>query len=117
VALTDFGGLVATNQIDIRPCFPDLGVCLFSPHSNRTNMNKNFFAGLFVGLGLLGIFAFRPVEKDKPVAVQKWEYKVLHIKPPISTQKTESEMNALGAEGWELVINESHSAIFKRPIE
>jgi hypothetical protein len=115
VALTDFGGLVAANQVDIRPCFPDLGVCLFSPHSNRTNMNKNFFAGLFVGLGLLGIFAFRPVEKAKPVTVQKWEYKVdnsLYTSPI----KLESKMNTLGAEGWEFVAAEG-PYFYKRPVE
>lgn len=76
-------------------------------------MNKNFFAGLFVGLGLLGIFAFRPVEQDKPVAVQKWEYKVVYWKHSFSTEKIESELNALGIEGWELV----QLPIYKRPIE
>jgi hypothetical protein len=117
VAFANFSGLVATNQIDIHPRFPDLGACLISPHLNRKLMNKNFFAGLFVGLGLLGIFAFRPVEEDKPVAVQKWEYKVVPLTMPTPTKKIESEWNALGAEGWEVVVQAASNFVFKRSIE
>ncbi len=39
-------------------------------------MNKNFFAGLFAGLCLLAIFAFKPAAEKPVVAVQKWEYKI-----------------------------------------
>jgi hypothetical protein len=78
-------------------------------------MNKNFFAGLFVGLGLLGIFAFRPVENEKPSTVQKWEYKV-DESINLTASKMESKMNTLGAEGWELVIS-GGSRIYKRPLE
>ncbi len=79
-------------------------------------MNKNFFAGLFVGLGLLGIFAFRPAEQDKHLAIQKWEYKVV-TKPFNPMAKTiEAAMQALGAEGWEFVAFTDYY-IYKRPIE
>lgn len=80
-------------------------------------MNKNFFTGLFVGLGLLLIVAFRPVEVKPPVESQKWEYKALFLSLPTKAEaKREAEFNALGQQGWELVSSSEAYAYFKRAL-
>ncbi|HEX2900617.1 MAG TPA: hypothetical protein VHS96_12925 [Bacteroidia bacterium] len=94
-------------------------------------MNKNFFAGLFAGLCLLAVFAFKPAAEKPVVAVQKWEYLEVTYKP--SLQKKEATYfisdgtgpttertfvaadgpscsiqvkNEMGKQGWELVSHE-----------
>jgi hypothetical protein len=95
--------------------------CIFSLSSSTqidTVMNRNFFAGLFVGLGLLAVFAFRPAGNEKPSDVQKWEYKVVHGKMG-GIEKMPPIMNAFGIEGWELVDvkDVDGTQFYKRPIE
>jgi hypothetical protein len=85
-----------------------LSLALSLPPQNLKNMNKNFFAGLFIGLGLLAIVAFRPA-----AAAQKWEYKVFNSVPP----KWEATLNADGQAGWEFVGVEGLYVILKRSIE
>jgi hypothetical protein len=75
-------------------------------------MNKNFFAGLFVGLGLLVVFAFRPTG-EKPV-VQKWEYKSIY--PTLGEKKLQEAFDLAGQEGWEYAGFGSFHW-FKRPIQ
>ena len=78
-------------------------------------MNKNFFAGLLAGLGLLAIVAFRPVRQVPSVGVQKWEYKRI-IGGPRKT--VDEDMKAAGEQGWELVTDHATGdLIFKRPME
>ena len=77
-------------------------------------MNKNFFAGLFLGLGLLAIFAFKPVEMKPEADVQKWEYKV-HTTS--TWPKREADLNAAGTQGWELIEIQGTYNIFKRPVQ
>ena len=77
-------------------------------------MNKNFFAGLFAGLCLLAIFAFKPAAEKPVVAVQKWEYKSVEVPMGI---KMGAKMNEAGQEGWELVAASGVVLFFKRPIQ
>ncbi len=76
-------------------------------------MNKNFFAGLFAGLCLLAIFAFKPAAEKPEVAVQKWEYKITMG----GWVKREAELNEAGAQGWELIQFEGGYWVFKRPVQ
>jgi hypothetical protein len=78
-------------------------------------MNKNFFAGLFAGLCLLAIFAFKPAAEKPVVAVQKWEY--THVQG--FGTKGMSEIKTLGEEGWEMTggITEGGYIFFKRPLQ
>lgn len=79
-------------------------------------MNKNFFIGLFMGLSLLLIFAFRPARDGKPLTEQKWEYKIGDWGG--NAEKTQLKMNTMGAEGWELVFfDAAYGFFYKRPIE
>jgi hypothetical protein len=79
-------------------------------------MNKNFFAGLFVGLSLLAIFAFRPAGNEKPSAVQKWEYKV--VRGESTLVSAQSKLDEMGAQGWELVsVLDYAFQFYKRPAE
>ena len=78
-------------------------------------MNKNFFAGLFVGLGLLAIFAFKPSESkpnSEAAVLQKWDY----YRVP-AAKVLESQIKVAGFQGWEMVAIEGDGDIwFKRPI-
>jgi hypothetical protein len=78
-------------------------------------MKRNFFFGLLAGLGLLLLVAFRPATNDSNVGVQKWEYKVIRMTLP--AEKRETDFNALGQEGWELVSNSESYAHFKRAVQ
>jgi hypothetical protein len=99
-------------------------ICLFCildslsfSHSpkNNTIMNKNFFAGLFAGLCLLAIFAFKPAAEKPVEGVQKWEYR--HVDVPYGI-KMDAKMNDAGQEGWELVtVVGTTVLLFKRPIQ
>jgi hypothetical protein len=75
-------------------------------------MNKNFFAGLFAGLCLLAIFAFKPAE-DKPAVLQKWEYYRISVATP---SVADAQMKVAGMQGWELVATLGNQTyLFKRP--
>ncbi len=87
---------------------------LFHLVKNNKDMNKNFFAGLFIGLGLLAVFAFRPAP-EKPAAVQKWEYYRI---PKASNSIADAQMKVSGLQGWELVaVTATGDYLFKRPRE
>ena len=84
---------------------------------NLKLMNRNFFAGLFVGLGLLAIVAFKPAgEKiDAPLPpAQKWEY----FRVPFATAKVaDAQLKVAGMQGWELeAIAPNGDYLFKRPL-
>jgi hypothetical protein len=79
------------------------------------NMNKNFFAGLFVGLGLLAIVAFKPTESKPEVGAQKWDYQTLVMG---WGSKLDVKLKELGQEGWELAgVGQTGGYIFKKPID
>jgi hypothetical protein len=81
-------------------------------------MNKNFFAGLFIGLGLLAIVAFKPAAEKPDAAVQKWEY--LDVSLPQSEDKRQAKTNEYGSQGWELVAMDGafgFHRVFKRPVQ
>ena len=45
----------------------------------------------------------------------KWEYKIEYIGTMVAANLMEKELNAAGADGWELVSIVENFAIFKRP--
>ncbi|MBP6720801.1 MAG: hypothetical protein KA239_00570 [Bacteroidia bacterium] len=78
-------------------------------------MNKNFFAGLFAGLCLLAIFAFKPAAEKPVVAVQKWEY--LTFRSSFG-KVLDAKLMEVGLQGWELAGTlEGIAYIFKRPVQ
>ncbi len=80
------------------------------------NMNKNFFAGLFVGLGLLAIVAFKPAATEQPTPLpQKWEYHRIIAQDP---KVADAQLKVAGLQGWELVSTQpTGHYFFKRPVQ
>lgn len=81
------------------------------------NSVARFSVVALVGLLLLagGIWQFAGAQGARDVAGQKWEYKRI-------ASDSETRLNELGAEGWELVAiasnnekNSVHFSVFKRP--
>ncbi len=77
-------------------------------------MNKNFFIGLFAGLCLLALVAFRPAATEKPAA-QKYDYMTLVMG---WGPRLDVKLKELGLEGWQLAgVGQTGGYIFMRPIE
>jgi hypothetical protein len=79
-------------------------------------MNKNFFAGLFIGLGLLAIVAFKPATDEPAPAAQKWDYMTITV-PTGYGPKFDEKVKEAGKERWELFMKEGMICYFKRPLE
>ena len=48
--------------------------------------------------------------------MQKWEYKIIYFAMGENLESQwESQLNAMGDDGWELVSNMNSRCIFKRP--
>ena len=54
-----------------------------------------------IALLIIAPIAMAAPAPKEPVRVQ-WEYKVLHLEPLQSEEKSEKHLNDLGAEGWEV---------------
>ena len=54
--------------------------------------------------------------KDKAKNLRKFDYKVVLVPTSAPVEDKEARLDALGAEGWELVAFEGETAVLKRLI-